>query len=65
MAQIYEQYWSYTAAFTDLFGPKAITTLKTCVEFLDSSNKKTFSQEAYEDLQYEIQSVLCRLFTSC
>lgn len=20
MAQIYEQYWSYTAAFTDLFG---------------------------------------------
>lgn len=59
MAQIYEQYWSYTAAFTDLFGPKAITTLKTCVEFLDSSNKKDFSQEAYEDLQYEIQSVLC------
>jgi len=59
MAQIYEQYWSYTAAFTDLFGPKAISTLKTCVEFLDSSNKKNFSQEAYEDLQYEIQSILC------
>lgn len=58
MAQIYEQYWSYTAAFTDLFGSKAISTLKTCVEFLDGLNNDSFSQEAYEDLQREIRSIL-------
>ena len=58
MAQIYEQYWSYTAAFTDLFGSKAINTLKTCVEFLDEHEGEFFSKDTYEDLQYEIQSVL-------
>ena len=42
MAQIYEQYWSYTAAFTDLFGSKAINTLKTCVDFLDEHEGEFF-----------------------
>ena len=58
MAQIYEQYWSYTAAFTDLYGSKAINTLKTCVEFLDKHEGEFFSKDTYEDLQYEIKSVL-------
>ncbi len=58
MAQVYEQYWSYTAAFTDLFGSKAVSTLKTCIDYLDSSPQKRFSQESYENLQYEIQSNL-------
>ncbi len=58
MAQIYEQYWSYTAAFTDLFGIKAINSLKTCVEFLDGRKGKYFTKESYENLQNEIQSVL-------
>ena len=59
MPQIYEQYWSYTAAFTDLFGTKAINTLKTCVEFLHKHEGEIFSKDTYEDLQYEIHSVLC------
>ena len=58
MAQIYEQYWSYTAAFTDLFGSKAINTLKTCVEFLDEHEGELFTKESYENLQSEIQEVL-------
>ena len=58
MAQIYEQYWSYTAAFTDLFGSKAINTLKTCIEFLDEHEGEFFSKDTYENLQFEIQSVL-------
>ena len=58
MAKIYEQYWSYTAAFTDLFGSKAINTLKTCVDFLDEHEGDSYSKETYEDLQFEIQSVL-------
>ena len=58
MAQIYEQYWGYTAAFTDLFGSKAINTLKTCIEFLDEHEGEFFSKDTYENLQFEIQSVL-------
>ena len=58
MAQIYEQYWSYTAAFTDLFGAKAVSTLKTCVDFLDNHSNKFFTKESYEDLQNDIQDIL-------
>lgn len=59
MSQIYEQYWSYTAAFTDLFGAKAVSTLKTCVDFLDEHVGELFTKESYEELQNEIQDVLC------
>lgn len=58
MAQLYEQYWSYTAAFTDLFGTKAVTTLKICVDFLDIHSNEIYTKELYEDLQYEVKSVL-------
>lgn len=58
MPQIYEQYWSYTAAFTDLFGAKAVSTLKTCVDFLDEHADDFFTKESYEELQYDIQEVL-------
>ena len=56
--QIYEQYWSYTAAFTDLFGAKAITSLKICVDFLDVHANDLYTKELYENLQTEIKSVL-------
>lgn len=56
--QIYEQYWSYTAAFTDLFGYKAITTLKICVDFLDIHKNDFYTKELYEKLQDEIKDVL-------
>lgn len=57
--QVYEQYWSYTAAFTDLFGKKAISTLKICVEFLDVHRNILYSKDLYEELQEDIQDVLC------
>ncbi len=56
--QIYEQYWSYTAAFTDLFGNKAVSTLRICVEFLDIHKNDLYTKELYEQLQEEIQDVL-------
>lgn len=56
--QIYEQYWSYTAAFTDLFGTKAVTTLKICVDFLDRHRGDIYTKELYETLQTEIKDVL-------
>ena len=56
--QIYEQYWSYTAAFTDLFGTKAVTSLKICVDFLDVHANDLYTKELYEELQTEIKAVL-------
>lgn len=56
--QIYEQYWSYTAAFTDLFGTKAVTSLKICVDFLDVHTNDLYTKELYEELQTEIKAVL-------
>lgn len=56
--QIYEQYWSYTAAFTDLFGNKALTALKVCVDYLNAHSKELYTKELYERLQAEIQGVL-------
>ena len=52
--QIYEQYWSYTAAFTDLFGTKAVTSLKICVDFLDVHANDLYTKELYEELQTEM-----------
>ena len=34
--QIYENYWNYTAAFTDFNGTKFRNSLKTIVEYLDA-----------------------------
>ena len=56
--QIYEQYWSYTAAFTDLFGTKAVTSLKICVDFLDVHANDLYTKELYEELQTEIKAIL-------
>jgi len=58
MSQIYEQYWSYTAAFTDLFGYKSVSTLKTCVEFLEEHREEVFSKDEYESLQNNLHDVL-------
>ena len=45
--QIYEPYWSYTAAKTDLDGNDFIAVLKDCIEYFDTHR----GNENYEDLQ--------------
>lgn len=56
MAQIYENYWSITNAFTDYNGSGFINTLKTIIEFIDREGKDALSK--YDDLQDEVQKVI-------
>ena len=49
--QIYEDYWSYTAAYTDLNGEHFLNALKACIEFFDRENIVFYTQEKYEELQ--------------
>lgn len=55
--QIYEEYWSYTAAYTDLNGEDFISVLKVCVDFFDEQNNTTYAADKYEDLQQRV----CRI----
>jgi len=52
--QIYEDYWSYTAAFTDMNGNKFISVLKTCINFLNKHKDEAYSEANYEELQEEV-----------
>ena len=53
--QVYEDYWNYTAAFTDFDGKKFLRAVQTCVEFLDAHpgiyNPLNKDDRRYEDLQ--------------
>ena len=49
--QHYENYWSITNAFTDYNGEKFLTTLKICVDFIDTFRYDVYSQAKYERLQ--------------
>lgn len=49
--QIYEEYWSYTAAFTDMNGDKFLSVLKTCIDFIDNQGESSYSEKKYEQLQ--------------
>lgn len=52
--QIYEEYWNYTAAFTDFNGVKFRDTLQTCVDFIDDHHG-LYSQRIYEGIQLLLQ----------
>ena len=54
MAQIYENYWKYTAAFTDLNGVEFINVLRACVNYYD---KHDITKISYEDLQGAVDIV--------
>lgn len=49
--QIYEDYWKYTAAWTDVNGEKFITCLRTCIDFFDRNGVDTYREEDYYQLQ--------------
>lgn len=55
--QIYEEYWKYTAEWTDTNGEKFIEGLKECVDFIDQRKITTYSPELYEELQ---ERVMCK-----
>lgn len=52
--QIYEDYWKYTAAWTDMNGEKFINCLKTCVDFFDTYGVGSYNEAAYNLLQDEV-----------
>ena len=53
--QIYENYWNYTAAFTDFNGTKFRNSLKTIVEYLDVHDGRFYTQRLYDELQNDLQ----------
>ena len=52
--QVYEEYWSYTAAYTDMNGGNFLSVLKKCIDFLDSQIDNQYTTEKYERLQKEV-----------
>lgn len=52
--QIYEDYWNYTAAFTDFNGDKFHDTVQTCVDFIDA-NECLYNKDLYKELQQTLQ----------
>ncbi|MBO7105788.1 MAG: HNH endonuclease [Fibrobacter sp.] len=54
--QIYEEYWSYTAAFTDMNGSKFLALLKSCLDFFDNQKDLVYSEMNYERLQ----NIVCK-----
>lgn len=52
--QIYEEYWSYTAAYTDTNGSNFISVLRECIKYLDENIHITYSNEKYEELQNRV-----------
>ncbi|MBP7700521.1 HNH endonuclease [Candidatus Woesebacteria bacterium] len=53
--QIYENYWQFTAAFTDYHGKGFLTTLKIIIDFIDMYKHEEYSKNKYERLQESIQ----------
>ena len=53
--QIYEDYWNYTAAFTDFNGVKFIETLRVCIDFINSHDE-FYTERKYKDLQNRLQT---------
>lgn len=56
--QNYEEYWSFTLAFTDFNGKKFLNTLKICVDFIERNKAEEFSKEKYSRLQAEVKNYL-------
>ena len=49
--QIYEEYWSYTAAYTDIYGSNFISVLRECINFFENNKNIIYSNLKYEELQ--------------
>ncbi len=56
--QTYEDYWSLTLAFTDYNNTKFLTTLSTCIEFIDEFKSEVYTSKKYDRLQIKLQNQL-------
>tara|TARA_Y100001970_G_C14243869_1_gene866666 strand:- start:1073 stop:2266 length:1194 start_codon:yes stop_codon:yes gene_type:complete len=54
--QIYEEYWKYTAALTNIHNPKFINGLKLIMNWIDEGKFSNYSQRKYSLIQKELQS---------
>lgn len=54
--QIYEDYWSYTAAWTDIHGTGFIGCLQVCVDFIDKHSITSYEKEIYSKLQSKVKT---------
>lgn len=52
--QIYEDYWTFTNAFTDYNDQKFCTALELCLDFIDTHINQPYNNELYEKLQQNI-----------
>lgn len=55
--QTYEEYWKLTNAFTNYNGGKFLDTLKVCVDFIETNEDETYSENKYSRLQEAVEVV--------
>lgn len=56
--QIYEDYWNYTAAFTDFNGVKFLNVLQSIKDFIDEHSDEPYSAEKYSSAQQAVQAAV-------
>lgn len=57
VTQIYEKYWQYTAAWTDIHGEKFHKSMAACIDFFSNNSVHSYSSKNYKTLQTEIQTI--------
>lgn len=57
--QVYEDYWSITFAYTNIYGEKFHTSLKLILDFIDQNNINldNYNDDLYNQLQQRLNSV--------
>lgn len=57
--QVYEDYWSITFAYTNIYGEKFHTSLKLILDFIDQNNitLDNYNDDLYDQLQQRLNSV--------
>lgn len=53
-SQIYEKYWKYTAAWTDINGDKFRDSMSACIDYYAKNSVRPYSAKDYKNLQKSI-----------
>lgn len=54
VGQIYEKYWKYTAAWTNINGEKFRKSMSACIEYFANNSVRPYSAKDYKNLQKTI-----------